>query len=89
MRSREAVRAALLLVAAGSCLAVFWLAHHIVLLGFVAVLLVVATPAIICLQIIVEALWAERQLGKRSDVSMVPPDAVRPSRRDAEHAHAT
>ncbi len=39
MRARDAVQAALLLVAVGSSLAVFWFAHHIVLLGFVAVLI--------------------------------------------------
>jgi predicted PurR-regulated permease PerM len=35
---------------------------------------VVATPAIICLQIIVETLWVEKRLGKRSELSMVPPE---------------
>jgi predicted PurR-regulated permease PerM len=39
--------------------------------------IVVATPAIVCLQILVEALWVEKRLGKRSDVSMVPPDKAR------------
>ena len=40
--------------------------------------IVVATPALISLQIVVETLWVEKRLGKRSDLSMVPPEKALP-----------